>query len=276
MFLIPTHIKGDNKMEYAPDYRPVIVNAFSPMNFREHPNGLHPDWYNRQTAPQYLDEVFARFSRTNRGMLYMPAGRVGGWYAAAQWYTMEPWRRELLIDRTNEWLSGNPNRTVELFIGCRPPTSVYHLAPGPYNCDPGHQPALSRFVANVLPWVSNLHLHRLWLDHASTNFNWPHVKNMAMWCKQNWGLQLGAEAFRNVKVAPQEWELIQEDMEEMPMFCLSTFAQTRDADEEWGSIGEAIVCLRNIDNPTEEWVDGLRERGFIVGSMSPTTDHLVG
>lgn len=266
-------------MSYTPDLRTPIVHSFTPWKYHptDCPRCFMLDWETEDSASVHLDDILDRMTQTNRGIMMMPMGKTRGWFASSQWHTGEKWRQDLLIDKINDWLRIDRRRTMELFIGCRP-ANPHHLSmAGCRAPDPSDPVALSSFCATVLPWITRTKIHRLWLDHSSTAFNYPAVQRLSPWCRAMHGLQLGIEAFRTTHVGPGEWDLDELALEREPAFALSKFVQQRDADEQWicPPGAEALVICRRTDNPTQDWVDGLRDRGFTVGSVSISTDSLV-
>jgi len=265
-------------MNYVPDLRTPLVTPLAPMNYHptDCPRSMQEAWENEESADVHLTQKLARMAVTGRGIFTMPMGKVPGWYPASQWHSGEEWRQKLLVSKINDWCRAKRGRTIEIFVGFRV-QSPYHLTPGGRPPQPGDVKAMGDFVANVLPWVTNIKLHRLILDNTSTTANYPYFKRLVKWCQSHWGLTVTNEAFVTQHIGAGEWLLDQDALEFAPGYATSSFVTPRDSDQEWvvphGC--EALVTLRQQDNPTQEWVDSLRMRGFTVGSISPSCDQYV-
>lgn len=266
-------------MNYTPDLRTPIVHVLSSQNYHpvDHPRMMNTAWADEETADAHLTEALERMTQTDRGIFAMPMGKLPGWYASSQWHTGETWRQELLVSKINDWCRAKHGRTIELFIGCRVARSPYHLfMAGSIPPDPANAEAMRRFIPNVLPWVSQIKLHRLILDNSATSANYPAIPRLAEWCQTHWGLTIAIEAYLTIRNGA-DVELVEEAMELTPSYATSAFIQSRDPTNEWvvPQGAEALAIMRNPEIPTQEWVDSLRQRGFTVGSLSPQCDKLV-
>ncbi|MHA2047735.1 MAG: hypothetical protein ACW99G_23375 [Candidatus Thorarchaeota archaeon] len=263
---------------YKRDGRTPIAHVFAPLDYdAQHcPRMMQPQWEEPEHAEAYMDRVLERFSLTDRGIVIMPMGKVPGWYPSSQWHTGEEWRQELLIRRLNNWKKEKRDRTIELFTGFRVSDPHHLQMVKSQPPDPNQPHLLHKLLANIEPWITQIPIHRWWMDHASHPINIDIAIRVASWLRRQRGLIMGVEAYPRLLDKPDK-PLDIRSLQYVPAYAITRFVMNRDPDHKWQCPDncEMLIILRNPENPTQEWVDSYRSRGFVVGSLSAQLDKLV-
>lgn len=263
-------------MTYTPDRRSIYLQGCASMDNPPHERGLIPPWLDRDRAEQWMRNCLWN-PHSDRILLHFPFGRgpttedgVQHKNTSAQWWSAEPWRRDLMSNLMQEAIADG--KTIEAYGASRqwhPDT----MEPGPWrDLDYNDILSVACFGQTWRPWIE-LGLSRIWLDNSCHPTKINGVIRFADFMSQ---YPLGMEAppvhwnrtggFRCID--PGVWR-------QMPCIIWVTL------NDNW-NVTQAVVpddCEGVIvtlkERQTAEDVAAWRANGWTVASGSRATDDLV-
>lgn len=287
-------------MTYIPDNRPMFAQPFSSYS-RSIDRCLAPLWADPDTAEGYLRGVLWN-GFSPRVMLHIPAGKGDSngqppdqmdTGKSAQWWSMEKWRRDLLIDVCREYLAESNENTVEVYTTSRQwnpsslPWTPEESRPeggtphGPHHdLDTRNPISMNWWLQTHIPWIVEVGVHRIWLDASALPDRMWGAYRAAKWMSTEYGIPVGMEAVPLIRNRDNTVQGVNERFwYHMPYLCASQYLPQRGDFAAWCPVPEGregvIVCTGHTPDLTAEQLDAWREMGWSVGSMHRSHDDLV-